>query len=131
MSFIIPSRYDLYAGGASRVASSTNVLECISPISGARLTQVPDANAADVDMAVGYAAQAFPGWADMPAKKRQQLLNAVADRLVVDAKRIAWLETANTGKPMRDARPRNRHPVSQSHRRVADSDDTLLKPANQ
>jgi len=103
MSVNIPASYDLYAGGAWRKAASTNVLECISPITGARLTEVPDANAADIEMAVGHAAASFPAWADVPAKKRQQLLGAVADRLVADAKRIAWLETANTGKPMRES----------------------------
>lgn len=103
MSYEIPAHYDLYIGNRWHKSASDATLECISPLTGAVLTSVPDANAADVDAAVAEATRAFPAWADMPAKKRQQLLDAVADRLVADVKRIAWLETANTGKPLRES----------------------------
>lgn len=103
MSYEIPAHYDLYIGNGWHKSASDATLECISPLTGAVLTSVPDANAADVDAAVVEATRAFPAWADMPARKRQQMLDAVADRLVADVKRIAWLETANTGKPLRES----------------------------
>ena len=103
MTYEIPARYDLYIGNRRYKSASGTSLTCISPLTGAVLTSVPDANADDVDAAVAEARRAFPAWADMAAKKRQQLLDAIADKLVENVKRLAWLETANTGKPLRES----------------------------
>ncbi len=103
MSFPIPERYQLYIGNRWHDAGSSATLDCISPVSGELLTRVPDADANDVAAAVDAARGAFPAWSVVPARKRQQLLDAAADRIVANANRIAWLETANTGKPLRES----------------------------
>ena len=104
MTFEVPKTYDLLIDGARRPSSSAERLPCISPLTQELLTEVPDANAQDVDAAVAAAAAAQPKWANLPARKRQELLEAAADRLIAHADRIAWLETANTGKPIRESR---------------------------
>ena len=80
------------------------MLKCISPLTGDLLTVVPDATPEDVDAAVAAAQRAFPAWSAVPPRKRQQLLDAAADRILADSERIAWMETANTGKPIRESR---------------------------
>ncbi|WP_151447090.1 aldehyde dehydrogenase family protein [Lacisediminimonas profundi] len=104
MSYTIPSSYDHFVNGQWMPSSGTARLECASPLTQEILTTVPDATAADLDAAVAAAAAAQPGWADVPARKRQALLEAAADRLVAEVERLAWLETANTGKPIRESR---------------------------
>jgi acyl-CoA reductase-like NAD-dependent aldehyde dehydrogenase len=103
MTATIPKHYRLWIDNAWHEPQSRAVLACASPLTGEILTTVPDADSTDVDAAVHAAQRAFPGWAALSARKRQELLDAVADRLVADVKRIAWLETANTGKPWRES----------------------------
>jgi acyl-CoA reductase-like NAD-dependent aldehyde dehydrogenase len=103
MSYSIPAAYDLFIDNQPHKAVSVERLTCVSPLTGQVLTTVPDAGAADVDAAVQAAARAFPKWSETPARVRQKLLDAFADELVAEADRIAWLETANTGKPWRES----------------------------
>jgi len=104
MTFDVPRSYELFIGGATQPSSSAERVLCTSPLTQEILTEVPDADEQDVDAAVAAAAAAQPKWANVPARKRQELLEAAADRLVAHADRIAWLETANTGKPIRESR---------------------------
>lgn len=104
MTFSVSPSYDLFIDGGWCKSQSHERIACSSPLTLEPLTEVPDANAADVDAAVAAAAAAQPSWAAVPARKRQALLEAAADRLVTDLDRIAWLETANTGKPIRESR---------------------------
>lgn len=97
-------RYALFINGQWHQPHSPHLMDCVSPLTLQPLTQVPEADAHDVDAAVQAAARAHPTWADMPAKRRQAALEAAADLLVGDLERIAWLETANTGKPIRESR---------------------------
>lgn len=104
MTFEVRNSYELYIANRWTPATSQARLECLSPLTGRVLTSVPDADASDVDAAVAAAAAAQPAWADLPARKRQAMLEAAADVLVAHLDRIAWLETANTGKPIRESR---------------------------
>ncbi|MGE0734244.1 MAG: aldehyde dehydrogenase [Alphaproteobacteria bacterium] len=103
MAYPIPQDYGIYVGNKFAGAKASAQLETISPITGDVLTRVPDANAADVDAAVQAADAAWPAWHAAGPRKRQSLLMKVADRLVADVDRFAWLETANTGKPWRES----------------------------
>jgi len=99
----IPSAYELFIDGNWSPSGSEERLNCFCPVNGEPLTSVPIANAADVDLAVRSCTKAFPKWSATTAKKRQQLLLDLADKLVEHVERIAWMETANTGKPMRES----------------------------
>ena len=104
MSYSVPARHALYIGNRWLESTGKAALECVSPLTGELLTTVPDASADDVAAAVDSAKRAFPAWSEIPPRKRQQLLEAAADAIVADAARLAWLETANTGKPIRESR---------------------------
>ncbi|MGE4125574.1 MAG: aldehyde dehydrogenase [Pusillimonas sp.] len=99
----IPEKYQLYINGRWQPSNAAETITCISPVTGEQLTVAPVATAHDVDSAVTAASEAFPVWSAMSTKKRQKMLMDVADALEAESARIAWLETANTGKPMRES----------------------------
>jgi acyl-CoA reductase-like NAD-dependent aldehyde dehydrogenase len=103
MEFSIRPHYDLFIDGVRTSAHSTETLDCISPLTQESLFRFPDADAEDVDRAVKAAQRAFVTWAQVPARKRQALLDACADALVANVDRLAWLETTNCGKPFRES----------------------------
>ena len=78
----------------------TAVLEARSPLTGEMLCTVPDASERDVVEAVMAAKAAWPAWYRLGPRKRAEAILKLADRLVAEAERFAWLETANTGKPL-------------------------------
>jgi acyl-CoA reductase-like NAD-dependent aldehyde dehydrogenase len=103
MPYEIPRSYDLFIGNAWQRSSSNQVIEARSPLTGDLLCTVPDASERDVVEAVMAAKAAWPGWYRLGARKRAEAIAALADRLVAEIDRFAWLETANTGKPWRES----------------------------
>ena len=103
MSFTIQKNYDLFINNEWRKSSSNLRLQSISPITGEVLCTVPDASERDVVEAVIIAKAAWPNWYRMGARKRAEAINKLADRLVAEADRFAWLETSDTGKPWRES----------------------------
>jgi acyl-CoA reductase-like NAD-dependent aldehyde dehydrogenase len=103
MTYEIPRSYDLFINNAWHRSSSNEVLEIRSPLTGDVLCTVPDATPRDVVEAVFAAKAAWPAWYRRGARKRADAIFALADRLVAESDRLAWLETANTGKPWRES----------------------------
>jgi acyl-CoA reductase-like NAD-dependent aldehyde dehydrogenase len=103
MSYAIQKSYDLFINNEWRQSSSNRTLESVSPITGEVLCTVPDATERDVVEAVIVAKAAWPKWHRMGARKRAEGINKLADRLVAEADRFAWLETSDTGKPWRES----------------------------
>src|SRR2546423_11950136 len=73
----------------------------INPSTGEVITQVAEADAADVDKAVAAARAAFDKgpWRKMSASQRGVLMNRLADLLEEDAGELAEPETVDHGKP--------------------------------
>ncbi|ARP98221.1 aldehyde dehydrogenase family protein [Pseudorhodoplanes sinuspersici] len=103
MAYEIPRSYDLFINNAWHRSSSNEVIEARSPLTGEVLCTVPDASARDVVEAVFAAKVAWPAWYRLGARKRAEAIFALADRLMAEIDRFAWLETANTGKPWRES----------------------------
>lgn len=99
----IPEAYRLYIGNEWVAPNGDAVLESRSPLTGELLCTVPDADEVDVATAVIAAKAAFGTWAGLTARKRSDLMLKIADRLVGDIERFAWLETTDTGKPWRES----------------------------
>jgi acyl-CoA reductase-like NAD-dependent aldehyde dehydrogenase len=99
----IPGRYDLFINNEWHRSSSNQVLEAVSPLDGEVLCAVPEASERDVVEAVMAAKAAWPGWYRLGPRRRAEAINQVADRLMQEAERFAWLETANCGKPWRES----------------------------
>lgn len=95
----------LHIDGAPRPAASGATLTTLEPATGTVLAEVAAAGAADVDAAVRAAQRAYrETWGPLAAEERAALLRRVADRVEAEAEPLALLESADTGKPLADAR---------------------------
>ena len=89
------------------MTSTASVLETIDPATGEVIAEVPDANAADVDAAVGRAREAYAPsgpWRALAPAARARSLWAVADLIDRHAGELAELETRDQGQPIGIAR---------------------------
>ena len=94
----------LFIGGKFVPSMDGSTIDTINPHDGTVITQVAEAKAADVDLAVAEAARAFPAWSKMAAADRGRLLLKLAERIEECAEELAHLEALDTGHPIRDAR---------------------------
>jgi betaine-aldehyde dehydrogenase len=85
-------------------ARSGRTFEVMNPATGEPMATAPDGAADDVDRAVKAARRAFDeGWRDVTAQERGRVLFRLADTVRREAKRLAALETLNSGKPLVEA----------------------------
>jgi aldehyde dehydrogenase (NAD+) len=73
----------LFVGGRWVDPTSDNVIEIISPVTGEKLAQVPDAQESDVDAAVAAARTAFDDgpWPNLPPKERAAVLLRIRNEI--------------------------------------------------
>ncbi len=79
-------------------------IENFAPATGKVSGEIPDSDAADVDLAVEAAKAAFPAWAAMPLEKRHDILLAISDGILQNIDRLAEAESADSGKTIQTAR---------------------------
>ena len=94
----------LHIGGAWREASGSGRIEVASPANREVFGQVPIADANDVDAAVAVAEAAFPAWAALDPLDRGRHLRAVAEIVRARIGTLASLESAITGRAIREMR---------------------------
>ena len=93
--------YRMLIDGEWVEARSGRTFEVMNPATAEPMATVPDAGAEDVDRAVKAARRAFDGgWRDATAQERGRILFRLADAVRREAKRLATLETLNSGKPL-------------------------------
>src|SRR5215469_10867779 len=82
-------------------AASGKSFPTINPSTGEVITQVAEADAADVDKAVAAARAAFEKgpWKKMSAAQRGNLMYKLADLIEKNADELAQLEALDNGKP--------------------------------
>jgi aldehyde dehydrogenase (NAD+) len=83
-------------------AASGKTFPTINPSTGEPIAQVAEADAADVDKAVGAAREAFekgPWRKKMSASQRGALMNRLADLIEKNKEELAQLESLDNGKP--------------------------------
>jgi phenylacetaldehyde dehydrogenase len=87
-------------------AVSGKTFEVINPATGAVIANVPEADKADVDIAVAAARRAFDDgvWARVSPSEKGRLLWRVADLIERDLEELAELESIDNGKPYAVAR---------------------------
>jgi acyl-CoA reductase-like NAD-dependent aldehyde dehydrogenase len=84
-------------GGTWRAAEDGRTLEVEDPATRESVGSVPRGSAADIDLAVASAHQAFQEWRNVPGRTRGQMLLAIADLLELHAERIARVLARETG----------------------------------
>jgi betaine-aldehyde dehydrogenase/5-carboxymethyl-2-hydroxymuconic-semialdehyde dehydrogenase len=77
-----------------------------SPIDGSVLAEVDRGGAAEVDLAVRAAAEAFPAWAALGPAGRAPYLHRLAELIDAETERLAALECLDTGILLRSLRAR-------------------------
>ncbi|HMN83178.1 MAG TPA: aldehyde dehydrogenase family protein [Burkholderiaceae bacterium] len=96
----IRERYGHLISGASVPPDSGVYFDGVDPSTGARLGSYARGNAADVDRAVRAAQAGFARWRGLDPHRRGQVMTLAAHKLRQHSKRLAYLETRDTGKPL-------------------------------
>jgi len=96
----------LFIGGQWRDASDGSRQDVINPATGAKITDVARASAADVDAAVAAARDAFDSgpWPRMSSRERARILQRAYELMREHTEELAQAESANVGKPIMLAR---------------------------
>ena len=96
--------YRMLIDGAWVEARSGRTFEVMDPATAEPMATAPDAGAEDIDLAVKAARRAFDGgWRDATAQERGRILLRLAETVRRESKRLAALETANSGKPLAES----------------------------
>ena len=101
----INPRYDLFINGKFEKPLSKKYFDTINPATEEKLSEVADANAADVHRAVKAARNAYENvWKKMPTKERGKYIFRIARMVQEKSRELAIVETLNGGKPIRESR---------------------------
>lgn len=87
-------------------AESGRTFETLNPATGEVLTPVAEAGEADIDRAVKAARRAFESgpWPKMKASEREKILRRISHLIREHKEELAFLETLDSGKPIRNSR---------------------------
>jgi aldehyde dehydrogenase (NAD+) len=94
----------LFIDGEFVDSEARSRIPVLNPHDNSLITEVSEAQKADIDRAVAAARMAFPAWAKMAAMDRGRLLLKLADAIEANAEDLARLESIDTGHPLRDTR---------------------------
>ncbi|PZP33473.1 MAG: aldehyde dehydrogenase [Roseateles depolymerans] len=95
-------RYDNFIGGRFVPPVGGQYFDVVSPINGKVYTQAARSNEADIERALDAAHAAAPKWAAVAPAERANLLLKIADRLEQNLELLAYAETVDNGKPIRE-----------------------------
>jgi aldehyde dehydrogenase len=95
-------RYDNFIGGQFVAPVKGQYFSVLSPIDGMPYTQAARSTAEDVELALDAAHAAAPKWGRVPAAERANLLLKIADRIDANLEKLAYAETVDNGKPIRE-----------------------------
>lgn len=87
-------------------AISGKTFQTINPATEEVIAEVAEGDAADIDLAVKAARNAFESgpWSKMDARDRGRLIYRLADLIEANLEELAALESLDNGKPIRDSR---------------------------
>jgi aldehyde dehydrogenase len=97
-------RYDNFIGGRWSAPATGEYFADTSPINGALIAEFALSTPEDVERALDAAHAAKDQWAKISPAERARLLNRIADRLEDNLELLAFAETIDNGKPIRETR---------------------------
>ena len=101
----IQPRYELFIGGQWHAPKSGTYFPTINPSDETTLSEVADANEADVDLAVQAARKAYDTvWSKMRGSERAKYIFRIARALQEKSRELAVVETLDGGKPIKESR---------------------------
>ena len=94
--------YDNFIGGKFVPPLKGQYFDVITPITGKPFTQAARSGAEDIELALDAAHAAADAWGRTPAADRANALLKIADRMEQNLELIAYAETVDNGKPIRE-----------------------------
>ncbi|BAO83858.1 NAD-dependent aldehyde dehydrogenase [Serpentinimonas maccroryi] len=95
-------QYDNFIGGKWTAPADGQYFDVITPISGKVYTRVARSNARDIERALDAAHAAAGAWGQASVTERSNILLKIADRIESNLELLAYAETVDNGKPMRE-----------------------------
>ncbi|HRF30974.1 MAG TPA: aldehyde dehydrogenase family protein, partial [Azonexus sp.] len=96
------AKYDNFIGGKWVAPAKGQYFDVVTPVSGKVYTQAARSTAEDIELALDAAHAAFPAWGKTDAATRSNILLKIADRLEQNLELLAYAETVDNGKPIRE-----------------------------
>jgi len=96
------AKYDNFIGGRWVSPVKGQYFDVVTPISGQVYTQAARSTAEDIELALDAAHAAFPAWSKTPAAERANILLRIAERIEQNLERLAYAETVDNGKAIRE-----------------------------
>jgi aldehyde dehydrogenase (NAD+) len=101
----IKPRYQLFIDGKFRAPHSGRYFPSINPATEATLTEIAEADARDVDLAVQAARRAHRNiWSKIPGRERGKYLYRIARLVQEKSRELAVLESMDGGKTIKESR---------------------------
>ena len=95
-------RYDNFIGGQWLAPVNGRYFDVITPVTGQVYTQAARSDEADVERALDAAHAAADSWAKTSVTERSNMLLKIADRIEQNLEKLAYAETVDNGKPIRE-----------------------------
>ena len=112
MSYVLPgqpgalhqyqAQYDNYIGGQWVPPANGEYFEVVTPITGQTYTRAARGTAADIEKALGAAHAAADAWGRTSPTERSNILLQIADRIDANRELLAYVETIDNGKAIRE-----------------------------
>jgi aldehyde dehydrogenase len=96
------TRYDNFIGGKFVPPVRGQYFDVLTPINGQPFTQAARSTAEDIERALDAAHAAAPAWGRTPAAVRANVLLKIADRIDANLEKLAYAETVDNGKAIRE-----------------------------
>ena len=96
------ARYDNFIGGKWVAPVKGQYFDVITPITGKSYTQAAQSGAEDIELALDAAHAAADKWGKTSATERSNILLKIADRIEANLEMLAYVETVDNGKAIRE-----------------------------
>jgi len=96
------AKYDNFIGGKWVAPVKGQYFDVITPINGKNYTQAARSTAEDIELALDAAHAAADAWGKTAPAARANILLQIADRIDANLELLAYAETVDNGKPIRE-----------------------------
>ncbi|GAB4215140.1 MAG: aldehyde dehydrogenase family protein [Rhodoferax sp.] len=96
------AKYDNFIGGKYVAPLKGEYFDVVTPISGKVYTKAARSGAEDIELALDAAHAAADAWGKTSVTDRSNILLKIADRIDANLELLAYAETVDNGKPIRE-----------------------------
>ena len=96
------AHYDNFIGGKFVAPVKGQYFDVVTPINGKVFTKAARSTAEDIELALDAAHSAADAWGKTPPAARANILNKIADRMEANLEMLAYAESVDNGKPIRE-----------------------------